>query len=317
MVGSAALVSLACATREPRPPIHASGFIEATEIRVSAKHGGTIDTVLVEEGETVRHGQILARIDTTDAALALRAALAERSLVDAELRLAVAGPRPEERAEARAHLAQAEADLRGAEADLHRMNELVRLGSGAEKPRDDARTRRDVAAALVDVARERLRRLERGTRAEELDAAIARLAAADSRVDLLRRQVDEARIESPRAGVLTERLVEAGERVVPGTPLLVLTDFRETWLTAYVSETELGRLRIGQSARVLTDDGQERLGRLSFISSHAEFTPRNVQTRDERTKLVFRVRITLDNDEGIFKPGMPAEAELPPADAAS
>jgi len=110
---------------------------------------------------------------------------------------------------------------------------------------------------------------------------------------------------------------EAGELLAPGAPLAVVTDLADAWLTVYVSEPDLGRIRIGQSAEVVTDDGQTRTGRVSFVASEAEFTPKNVQTRDERVKLVFRVKIALDNRDGLFKPGMPAEARIRPPGAGS
>ena len=92
-----------------------------------------------------------------------------------------------------------------------------------------------------------------------------------------------------------------------------MTDLANAWLNAYIPEPDLARIRLGQEAEVVTDDGQTRLGRVSFIASRAEFTPKNVQTRDERVKLVFRIKIALDNQDGLFKPGMPAEARLQPA----
>jgi len=110
--------------------------------------------------------------------------------------------------------------------------------------------------------------------------------------------------------VLSERLAEPGELVAPGTGLAVLIELDRPWLTVYVAEPELGRIRLGQPVEVVTDGGESRQGRLSYISSKAEFTPKNVQTRDERVKLVYRVEVELDNEDGLFKPGMPAEARL-------
>ncbi|MHB8079738.1 MAG: HlyD family secretion protein, partial [Candidatus Krumholzibacteriia bacterium] len=108
---------------------------------------------------------------------------------------------------------------------------------------------------------------------------------------------------------------ERGELLVPGTVLMVVTDLDHAWLTAWVAEPDLGRLRLGQEAEVFTDGGERRAGRVTFLASQAEFTPKNVQTRDERVKLVYKVKITLDNGDGLFKPGMPGEARLRPADA--
>jgi HlyD family secretion protein len=112
--------------------------------------------------------------------------------------------------------------------------------------------------------------------------------------------------------VVTRKLSEEGELMAPRTGIVVVTDLAHAWLNAYISEPDLGRIRLGQEAEVVTDDGQTRRGQVSFVASQAEFTPKNVQTRDERVKLVFRIKIALDNADGLFKPGMPAEAHLEP-----
>ena len=120
------------------------------------------------------------------------------------------------------------------------------------------------------------------------------------------------RARSP--GVVTEKVAEPGELLQVGSPLCVITDLANAWLTVYVAEPDLGRIRLGQEAEVTTDDGQTRKGKITFIASQAEFTPKNVQTRDERVKLVYKVKVGLDNQDGLFKPGMPAEARLQAAE---
>jgi HlyD family secretion protein len=167
-----------------------------------------------------------------------------------------------------------------------------------------------VAAAGLDAAGERLRRLKAGFRQEEKDAAAARLQATEARIAQLDQQLKDAVVTSPVAGVVTEKLAEAGELAARGTGLVVVTDLASAWLNVYVPEPDLARIRLGQEAEVRTDDGQVRPGRVSFVSPRAEFTPKNVQTRDERVKLVYRVKVALENADGLFKPGMPAEARL-------
>jgi HlyD family secretion protein len=293
--------------------IVASGNVEATEVLVSTKVAGTVLSLSVQEGSVVKPGQELARIDTTDVRLALDAARADRAQADAELRLRLAGSREEDVKEARAQVARAEADLDGAQRDLARMEGLLASGSGTTKSRDDARTRRDVAAASLEAARERLRRLEAGSRREEKDAARARLQSAEARIAQLEQQLKDAVIDSPAGGVVTSKLAEPGELAARGTGLVIVTDLSDAWLNVYVAEPDLGRLRLGQEAEVRTDDGQLRKGRVSFIASRAEFTPKNAQTRDERVKLVYRIKVALENGDGLFKPGMPSTARLQPA----
>jgi HlyD family secretion protein len=303
----------ACRRGKGDGTIVASGHVEATEVVISTKVAGTIESRSVDEGSRVAVGQEIARIDTTDTRLALDAARAERAQAAAELALRLKGSREEDVREAEAQLARAEADLDGAQKDLDRMEGLLKTGSGTTKSRDDARTRRDVARASLDAARERLGRLKAGFRPEEKEEARARLQAADARIAQLEQQLEDAVIVSPVAGVVTRRLAEKGELAARGTGIVVVTDLPDAWLNAYVTEPDLGRLRLGQEAEVVTDEGQTRKGRVSFVASEAEFTPKNVQTRDERVKLVYRIKVALDNADGLFKPGMPATARLQPA----
>jgi HlyD family secretion protein len=312
-----ALLAAAACREAGDDAIVASGYVEATEVRVSAKVGGTLEALLVEEGDLVAAGQEIARVDAVDLRLARDAAAAERDGADAALRLLLAGSREEDVAEARALAQRARAELDSAERDLARFQGLLDTGSGTEKQRDDAHTRRDVAAKSLQAARDRLRRLEAGSRPEEIEAARARLAAAQARIAQIDQQVADAVVRSPVAGVVTARPAEAGENVAPGAPLVVVTDLSDAWLNVYVGEQDLARIRIGQEAEVTTDDGQSRPGRVIFVSSEAEFTPKNVQTPEERVKLVYKVKVRLENGDGLFKPGMPAGARLRPAPPAA
>jgi HlyD family secretion protein len=310
------LALAACARDGDEGVIVASGHVEATEVRVATEVAGTLASVEVEEGDRVTAGQVLARVDTTDLELALAGARAERGQAEAELRLRLAGARREDIGEARALVQRAQAELDGAGRDFERMEGLLASGSGTEKARDDARARRDAAAASVKAARERLSRLQAGSRREEIDAARARVAAADARIAQLEQQVRDAVVTSPVEGTVTEKLAEKGELAARGTGVAVVSDLVRPWLTVYVPEPDLGRVRIGQEAEVRTDDGQVRTGRVAAVASKAEFTPRNVQTRDERVKLVYKLKIGLPNPDGLFKAGMPAEARIRPAEAA-
>jgi len=299
-----------CKSDEDPSLIVASGHVEATEVTISTKVGGVLESVPIEEGDRVTAGQELARLETIDTELGLQSARADRDTARADLNLRLAGAREEDIAEAAAQVTRYEADLAGAEKDLTRMEGLLASGSGTTKSRDDALTRRDVTSAALASAGERLRKLRAGSRPEEIDAARARVAAAKARIAQLEQQLKDAVVTSPVSGVVTRKLAEAGELASRGTGLAVVTDIENAWLTAYVSGPDLARIRIGQQTRVTTDDGQQRAGRITFVASEAEFTPKNVQTRDERVKLVYKIKIALENEDGMFKPGMPAEARL-------
>ena len=313
------LLTLAACHRETKDPnlLVASGHVEATDVRISTKIAGRLETLRLQEGDKVQPGEELGRIDPTDIGLALRQAHAERAQAAAELALRVAGPSKEEIAQARAQVAQAKADLEGAQKDLDRMQGLLDSGSGTTKSRDDAKTRRDVAAARLKGAEEALARLLAGTRREEIAASRARVASVDARIGQLEQQMRDAIVTSPVGGVVTEKIAEAGELLQAGAGLCVITDLADAWLTVYIAEPDLARIRIGQEADVVTDDGQSRKGKITYIAAQAEFTPKNVQTRDERVKLVYKVKVGLNNQDGLFKPGMPAEARLRRTDKAA
>jgi len=305
-----ALALTACAQGSPPTGVAASGHVEADEVRVATKIAGRIVSLAVDEGDAVTQGAEIGRIDTVDLELSLTAAEAEASRARADLDLLLAGSRPEEIQEAAALLARAEAEADAARRDLERQETLLASGSGTSKGADDARARRDAAAASVSAASERLARLRSGSRPEEIASARARVELARARAAQVRQQIQDALVLSPTDGRVTEKIVEAGEIVPAGAVLAVVTDLASPWLTVYVGESDLDRVRLGQEAEVTTDGGESRRGKITYIASSAEFTPRNVQTRDERVKLVFKVKVALPNADGLFKPGMPAEARL-------
>lgn len=305
-----ALTLTACGGVPPPADVTASGHVEANEVRVATKIAGRIASLAIAEGDPVTIGAEIARIETVDLDLALAAAQADSGRARADLDLLLAGSRPEEIQEAAALLARAEAEADAARRDLERQEALLKSGSGTSKGRDDARARRDANQASVDAAGERLRRLRSGSRPEEIASARARLEVTAARAAQVRQQIADALVLSPASGRITEKIVEAGEIVPAGAVLAVVTDLSTPWLTVYVDEPDLDRVRLGQEADVTTDGGQTRRGRITYIASAAEFTPRNVQTRDERVKLVYKVKVALPNADGLFKPGMPAEARL-------
>jgi len=294
--------------------IRASGQVEATEVRVATKVPGNLLRVAVEEGDAVRRGDVLAVLDTVDLALVRSQNAADRDQARANLALLNAGSRKEDIAGARALVAQRQADLTAAEQEFDRQSALLERGIGAQKAVDDARGHRDAAAAALDAAKETLARLVKGSRPEEIAAGRAVYARSQAKLEASQAQVDDGVIRAPLDGVVTAKLVESGEYVNAGTGVVVVSDITHPWLTVFVGGDDLPKVKVGDVARVVTDarGDKGREGRISYVSPTAEFTPRNVQTRDERSKLVYRVKILLDNRDGTFKPGMPADAILLP-----
>jgi HlyD family secretion protein len=264
-------------------------------------------------------------LDTADSELALARARADRAGAEAQLRLLQAGSRAEDvrqaeaqAASARADVAAAEADVTAADADVQRFESLLASNSGSRKQRDDAVARRDVARERAAAARARVRasdeavaRLKAGARREEIDAARARVDAAAAQVAMLEKAIADATITAPVSGVVTTTVADVGELIQPRATILVITDLDHAWANVYVDEPVVPRLRAGDAVTVFTDaGGPGAKGAISYISERAEFTPRNVQTADDRSKLVYRVKVALDNTTGTFKVGMPVEAEI-------
>jgi HlyD family secretion protein len=325
---SVALALLASAACRPAPPadrVRVSGQVEATEVQVASQVAGRLLERRVAEGDHVATGAAIAQLDTADGELALSRARAERAQADAQLRLVQAGSRVEDIRQAEAQAASAAADVAAADAevnaaqlDVARFESLLASNSGSRKQRDDAVARWNVAKERAAAARERVRaaqegvsRLRAGARREEIDAARARVAAADAQIATLEKAVADATIVAPVSGVVTTTIADEGELVQPRAPILVITDLDHAWANVYVDEPVVPRLRVGDAATVFTDaGGPGAKGTISYISERAEFTPRNVQTADDRSKLVYRVKVALDNSSGTFKAGMPVEAEI-------
>jgi HlyD family secretion protein len=319
-----ALGLFACHRGPGDAPPRVTGYVEATDVRVSAEVGGRLIDLRVGEGDRVTTGDVLARLDTADTELAIRRAQADRDQASAQLRLLQAGSRPEDIRQASAQLASAQADVKAAQAqldaasaDVTRFENLLRANAGSVKQRDDAVTKRDVAAAQVRAADQRaqaasdaLARLRAGSRPQEIAAAQARVASADAQIAALQKNLTDAVVKAPVGGIVTSKLADAGELLPPRGPIAVITDLDHAWANVYVDERRVPALKIGQPATIITDAGQRLQGTITFISPKAEFTPRNVQTAEERSKLVYRVKVTADNTSGILKPGMPVEAEL-------
>lgn len=314
-----------CGRGDSSRPLRASGYVEATEVRVGPEVGGRVVRVAVAEGDRIAAGQLIAQVDTADLDLAMRRAQAERDQAVAQLRLLEAGSRQEDIRQAQAQAESTRADVKAAEtelesagADLQRFEALLKANAGSVKQRDDAAARRDVAAARVNAARERtraateaVRRFRAGARPEEIAAGRARVAVMDAQIASLQKNIADAVLKSPVGGIVTAKLVDEGELIAPRTAVVVITDLDHAWGNVYVDEPVVPRLRIGQKVPLVTDAGQRLEGTISFISPKAEFTPRNVQTAEERSKLVYRIKVTADNRDGVLKPGMPVEAELP------
>ncbi len=292
--------------------IKVSGNIEATEVDLGFKVSGRIVSRFYEEGDWIDQGKVLAKLDDED--LRNRLEVARATLMSAQARLGklLAGSRPEEVRQAEANLHQAQFDLGNKQIQYERMKSLYERSVIPKEAFDNAETGFKVAQAAVQVATENYRLVKEGPRKEDIEDAKAQVEQARASVKLNETQLSYATLYSPISGVVLVKSGEIGEVVNPGTSILTLADVGNVWLKAYIPETDLSKVKWGQEVIVTTDVRPEKKyrGRISFISSQAEFTPKQIQTEKERVTLVYRIKVDISNKDHELKPGMPADGRI-------
>lgn len=295
--------------------ITASGTVEATDADLGFQVGGRIATLTPVEGESVAAGAELARLDTSELEARRAAAVAQLNAARALLTELERGSRPEELAQARAVEAAARERMEEAERVLNRMRALYEGGAVSRQTLDSAATAFEVATAQHEQARKQAELVQSGARAERVDAQRAQVQQAAAVVAQMDAALEHALIRAPFAGIVTVRHREPGEAVAPGAPVLTLMNPSDRWVRIYVREDEIGNVALGQRAEIRTDADPDEVhaGRVTFIASSAEFTPRNVQTPEERVRLVYAVKVQVDGDPAMkLKPGVPADVRLLP-----
>lgn len=306
--------ALTACTGDDTPPdqVVLAGTVEAREVGLAFRVNGRIDSLGTDEGQMVSKGQTVAILDPEPYRLAVQRAEAEMRAAREALAVLQAGSRKQEIRAAEAALASAKAELAYARSELKRVQRLVGQELASQEQLDQTQLRVRSAQAGVTRARQELALLREGPRQEEIRQAQAQFEASKAALATARQQLQFATLDSPVNGVVSVRMAEAGEVVAAGQPVFRVTELDRPWVRAYLSETDLARVRLGQPARVKVD-GSERTfqGRLTFISPEAEFTPKTVETRELRTGLVYRVKVQVANPEGALKLGMPADVILP------
>ena len=292
--------------------IRVSGNIEVTDVEVSFKIPGRLLERSVDEGMSVSAGQPVARLDSADLEREASMKEAELQAAEAVLRELVAGSRPQEIARASAAAAAARAEAERLSADLDRAKALIAKDVIPRQEFERTRAAYEVADERRNEAEESLHLVQEGPRREQIERARAQVRQAKEALELARTRLSYASIVSPLAGVVLSKNAEPGDYVAPGTPVVTVGALDTPWLRAYIEETDLGRVKVGQHAEVTADTypGKKYAGRISFIASEAEFTPKSVQTRKERVKLVYRIKVDVSNPEMELKPGMPADAVI-------
>jgi HlyD family secretion protein len=360
---------------QPDAGIRISGNIELTQVNIAFKVSGKLIERAVDEGDSVKKGMIVARLDK-DQLLRQRdreqAALAEAqsqlsqagttvewtkqsqasdldqrradlAQAQAKLRELETGSRPQEIKEAAAAVESARAEAERTQKDWERAQVLFKRDDISASQYDQYRKNAESAAAALRQAEERYAMVREGPRKEEIEAARAQVTRAAASVkwaqaqhlDVTRKQEDvvarRAEIERERAqvalidsqlgdtvaaspidGVVLVKSANVGEILAPGTTVMTIGDIDHPWLRGYINERDLGRVKLGTKAKISTDSypGKVYRGRVSFIASEAEFTPKQIQTSEERVKLVYRIKIDVDNPQHELKSNMPADAEI-------
>lgn len=292
--------------------VFVSGNIEATEVDLSFRIAGQIKTRLVDEGDRVEEGQTVATLET-DTLLALRgAAQAEIDTARAVLDELEEGFRKEEIDMARAQFKAAESKFNNAKAEYERYLPLFKEGAISPSTFDVRETALRVATEEFNNARHALLKAETGAREQQVRAARAKWERAKWELNRIDLDLEHSVLKSPVTGVVLVKAGEVGEVVLPGATVLTVAAIEEVWLRGYVSEKDLGKVKLGQKADITIDTFPNKIykGQITFISSRAEFTPKNVQTKEERVKQVYRVKITIPNPHQELKIGMPAEGYI-------
>ena len=289
-----------------------SGNIEVTDLEASFKIAGRVQERLVQEGQQVAVGDVIARLDDTDLAQEAAIRQAEVDTASAALAELEAGAREQEVAAAEATVRRAQAELAQQQRDHQRKKQLHERNVISTQEYELAQLAYEVAVTKAREAQEQLALVQEGPRQERIQQARARLEQAKRAFEFTQIRLGYAILETPISGVILSEHIESGEYVVPGTPIVTVGALETVWLRGYINETDLGRVKLGQSATVTTDSYPDKTyeGRVAFIASEAEFTPKNVQTTEERVKLVYRVKIDIPNAEMELKPGMPADAKI-------
>lgn len=294
-------------------PLVASGTVEATDAQLGFQVPGRLVEIGPREGDRVESGAVLARLDSTETDARRAQALALSDAARAQLAELQAGSRAEEIGQARAALAAAAERVTDAERDVERAEMLYAGRAIAKEALDKATTVVDVVRAQRDQAAQQLRLVERGPRSERIDAARAQVAQAEAAVATLDATLANLRLAAPFAGVVTVRHREPGEIVPAGAAVLTLLDPADRWVRIYVPENRLGEVALGEPAAIAADTfkGKQYAGEVAYIASEAEFTPKNVQTTEERVRLVYAVKVRVTGDPAYeLKPGLPADVTL-------
>ncbi len=306
------LTYLGCGNGNDQNKIEASGNIEATNVTVSSQVTGKVIQLFKDEGDLVNTGDTVLIIDHENLEYQLQQAIASAEGAKAQLSLLRNGAREEDIKQAEEAVKQAQINFDNAKKDKGRMEALYESKSITAKQLDDATSKFELNQAQLSSGQANLKKLKDFARPEDIKQAEANVNRQAASVDLLKKQIRDSYVLSPLNGIIVKKYFETGEVVTMLSSLFKVSDLSMVKLVIYVSEEELGKVQLGKTAYVSSDTypNKKYEGKVIYISPEAEFTPKNIQTKDERTKLVFAVKIEVKNSNYELKAGMPADAVI-------
>jgi HlyD family secretion protein len=289
------------------------GNVDIRQVQLAFHATGRVKQLAVQEGESVKPGDLVAEMDPIRYEASVARAAAELAVRKQELARLLAGSRPEEIREARARVKAAEAKLEDARLVYRRTQELYRDKTTPKQSLDNAEAAFESARADADAAQQALTLALKGPREEDIAAARAQAQASEAALRLAERELADTKLYAPSEGVIQDRILEPGDMAFPETPVFTLALTNPTWVRAYVPEPSLGKIAPGMKAYITTDSfpGKIYRGWIGFISPTAEFTPKEVQTPELRTKLVYRIRVYACNPNNELRLGMPVTVTIP------
>lgn len=292
------------------------GNADIRQVQLAFNNSDRIKEVLVEEGDRVKAGQVVARLETTRLEPALRQAQARLDAQQQAVNRLVAGSRPQEIKRAQALADEAEARLKDAQSYAQEIKEARAQNAAGVREAERAAAELDAARAAHQAALETLELLRAGPRTEDIAQAKAVLDQLRAERDLAQQRLTDAELHAPKAGVIRDRLLEPGDMASPTRPALTIALTDPIWIRAYVDEVDLGLIASGMPATITTDSFPDRSfeGWVGYISPTAEFTPKTVESPRVRTSLVYEVRIFVHNPDSSLRLGMPATVTLDTAE---
>ena len=302
----------ACNSENNESQIEFSGTIETTNIVLSSKVMGEVKKLNAKEGSSVVIGDTLLIIDHENYEIQKSQAEAVFLAAEANYNLLKNGARKEDLSSASEMLSQAKLNYEMVEKDFERYRDLYNKHAITKKQFDDISTRRDISKSQLKQAEENYSKIKSFARPEELTAAKARVTQAEASLDLINKTISDCFVTAPISGIITGKYIEEGETAVPQTSLLQISNLAKVEIYVYVPEAELGKVKLGEKAEIKIDTYPDKIyeGKITYISSEAEFTPKTIQTKDERTKLVFAVKVEAVNQNDELKPGLPADVTI-------